>query len=209
MDIRLFGDPVLRERAREVTRFDQALRRLADDMTETMRRAQGVGLAGNQVGVLKRIFVYTHPGDDHHEAASGAWVNPEIIATSEEVQVGEEGCLSIPGLFYDVERPLEVTMRAQDLDGEVHTCDYVGYMARIALHEIDHLNGILFLDHLERHLKKDAMRRVRAGEVEEHARARAEGWLRDELDDQPDATTARVTAAAPDERGGGPPTLGS
>ncbi len=172
LPIRIFGDPVLRERAHEVTDFDERLERLAEDMLATMRAAKGAGLAGNQVGVLKRIFTWEHGGEAEDDHAAGAWVNPEVVETSEEVQEGEEGCLSFPGLFYPTERPLRVRLRACDVHGEEHETVGEGLLARIFLHEIDHLNGILFIDHLARHDKKEAMRRIRNGELEDAARVR-------------------------------------
>jgi peptide deformylase len=170
LPIRLFGDPVLRERAPEVETFDEALAKLADDMLETMRAAAGAGLAATQVGVLKRLFAWeVVDGDD---SRAGAWVNPEVVETSEELQEGEEGCLSFPGLFYPCERPLRARIRARDVHGEQHEVTGEGLLARIYLHEIDHLNGILFIDHLTRHDRKEAMRRIRAGELEQHAAER-------------------------------------
>jgi len=168
LPIRIFGDPVLRERAREVTDFDDQLRLLADNMLETMRAAEGLGLAGNQVGVLKRLFTWELPDEERH----GALVNPEVVETSEEVQHGDEGCLSFPGLFYPTERPLRVRMAARDVFGDELTLEGEGTLARIMLHELDHLNGILFIDHLARHDRKEAMRRINAGELEDEAAAR-------------------------------------
>jgi len=169
LSIRLFGDPVLRLRAGEVTDFDDALRRLADDMLQTMRAADGAGLAANQVGVLKRLFTW-EAGDEH-----GAFVNPEVLETSEEIQEGDEGCLSFPGLFYPTKRPLRVSLRINDVHGEEHKIESATPLqARIFLHELDHLNGILFIDHLARHDRKEAMRRIRNGELE-HPRPRPEG----------------------------------
>lgn len=163
LPIRIFGDPVLRERAADVTDFDEALRRLADDMLETMRHASGAGLAANQVGVLKRLFTWELGGDD---ARHGAVVNPVVVETSEEEQDGDEGCLSFPGLFYPTTRPLRARIDARDVHGEELTLEGEGLLARIILHEIDHLNGILFIDHLARHDRKEAMRRIRAGELD-------------------------------------------
>jgi peptide deformylase len=172
LPIRIFGDPVLRERAAEVTIFDEGLVRLADDMLATMRAASGVGLAANQVGVLRRLFTWELFDPDGEGSQAGAWVNPEVLETSEELQEGDEGCLSFPGLFYPTKRPLETRIRAFDVHGEAHEVTGVGTLARIFLHEIDHLNGILFIDHLARHDKKEAMRRIRAGELEEAAAVR-------------------------------------
>ena len=166
LPIRIFGDPVLREKAAEVTTFDDALRRLADDMLETMRAAAGAGLAANQVGVLKRLFTYEWIEERGGEGQFGWFVNPEVIETSEEIQEGEEGCLSFPGLFYPTERPLRARVRGKDVHGEDLEMVGEGMLARIFLHEIDHLNGILFIDHLARHDRKEAMRRIREGELE-------------------------------------------
>jgi peptide deformylase len=160
LPIRIFGDPVLRARAAEVTDFDEALRKLAEDMHSTLRAAQGAAIAGNQVGVLKRLFAW------QLEDEADTYVNPEVLEASEEIQEGDEGCLSFPGLFYPTKRPLRVRLRIQDLHGEEHKVDGEEMRARMILHEIDHLNGILFIDHLARHDRKDAMRRIRNGELE-------------------------------------------
>ena len=125
-----------------------------------MRDAAGAGLAANQVGVLKRLFTW------QLEETSGAWVNPEVLETSEETQDGDEGCLSFPGLYFPTVRPLRLRLRAFDLGGDEHELEAAETYARIVLHEIDHLNGILFIDHLARHDRKEAMRRIRAGELE-------------------------------------------
>jgi peptide deformylase len=177
LPIRIFGDPVLRERAAEVTEFDEALEKFGTDLLETMRAASGAGLAANQVGILKRVFAFEVRGDpgqgDEDRPSHGVYVNPEVVETSEEVQDGEEGCLSFPGLFYPTERPLRARVRAYDVFGQEVDTTGEGILARILLHEIDHLNGILFIDHLARHDRKEAMRRIRAGELEQaeaHAR---------------------------------------
>lgn len=170
LPIRIFGDPVLRTRAQDVVDFDDALRKLAEDMLETMRAAQGAGLAANQVGVLKRLFTWeAHLRDEDEEPASGALVNPEVVDTSAEIQDGDEGCLSFPGLFFPTVRPLRARIKAFDVFGEERQIEGEGLLARIFLHEIDHLNGILFIDHLARHDKKEAMRRIREGELERNA----------------------------------------
>ena len=166
LPIRLFGDPILRARAAEVETFDEALERLAEDMLETMRSAAGVGLAANQVGVLKRLFTWEE-GEEH-----GALVNPEVVETSQETEEGDEGCLSFPGLFYPTERPLRARLRGRDVAGEDVEVAGEGLRARVFLHELDHLNGILFIDHLARHDRKEAMRRIREGELERAARER-------------------------------------
>ena len=160
LDIRLFGDPVLRQRAREVTSFDARLQRLAGDMFDTMREAGGGGLAANQVGVLKRLF--TWEVKDRH----GTVCNPVVEQASEELQEGEEGCLSFPGLFYPLERPMWVRVRHQDGSGDEQLTDAEGLLARVFLHEIDHLNGVLFIDHLVKHDRKEALKRMREYSLE-------------------------------------------
>lgn len=162
LPVRLFGDPVLRQKARTIEHIDDQVQALAANMMETMKAYQGLGLAGNQVGVLQRIFTWEEPELN----AEGAVVNPVVEWTSEEMQEGDEGCLSFPGLFYPTKRPLEVVMSGFDQYGEEITLEGAGLLARIILHEIDHLNGMLFIDHLALHDKKAAMKRIRAGELE-------------------------------------------
>jgi len=156
LDIRIFGDPVLRQRAREVDSFDDHLVRLADAMMTTMLDAPGVGLAAPQVGVLKRLFTWAVAD------SQGAVVNPVIVDASDDTLSDDEGCLSFPGLFYPVARPLTVTVAHQDLGGDDQRRSIDGFLARVFLHEIDHLNGVLFIDHLARHDRKDALARMRA-----------------------------------------------
>lgn len=166
LEIRIFGDPVLRQPALEVRDFDRALARLAHDMTETMHAASGVGLAANQVGVLRRLFTYDDPGDDDVEGTAGAVVNAVLLGSSEDVEESDEGCLSFPGLFYPVKRPLTVHVRHQDLHGEEHEVELSGFGARIWLHEMDHLNGVLFVDHLARHDRREALRIMRERDLD-------------------------------------------
>lgn len=156
LDIKIFGAPVLRQQARVVDTFDQRLARLATDMHDTMKHAAGVGLAAPQVGVLKRLFTW---GID--EDTRGTVVNPTVTDTSAEIQEDDEGCLSFPGLFYPVERPLRVEIAHVDDIGDDHVTQLEGYLARIWLHEMDHLNGILFIDHLVKHDRKAAMKQMR------------------------------------------------
>ena len=166
LEIRVFGDPVLRQAALEVRDFDGALARLAEDMALTMREAGGVGLAANQVGVLRRLFTFDDPGDDDHDPSAGAVVNPVLLDASEDSELVDEGCLSFPGLFYPVERQLEVVVRYHDLRGEEHETTLHGFGARIWLHEMDHLNGVLFIDHLARHDRREAMRIMRERDLD-------------------------------------------
>lgn len=168
--IRVFGDPILRQEAREVTSFDDHLRTLARDMLETMRAADGVGLAAPQVGVLKRLFTWeilVESDDGEARPEGGSVVNPVLLDSSEEIQQGEEGCLSFPGLFFPLERPLRVRVSWRDLAGDEHTADLEGLFARVWLHEMDHLDGVLFIDHLARHDRQEAMRRMREYRLEQ------------------------------------------
>ncbi len=162
LEVRIYGDPVLRQKAHEVKDFDGRLAKLADDMFETMRAHEGVGLAANQVGVLKRLF--TWEVDDGEDPQGSAVVNPVLLDSSEDLQDGDEGCLSFPGLYYPLERPLRIEVAHRDLHGDEHQVQLEGFLARIWLHEMDHLNGILFLDHLAAHdqrAAKEAMRTYR------------------------------------------------
>jgi peptide deformylase len=162
LEIRLFGDPVLRERAAEVTEFDAWLARFGDDLLGTMRDAHGVGLAAPQVGVLRRVFAYDVPlsEEEDSERVSGVLVNPTITRLEGE-QSGLEGCLSFPGLYYDCIRALQVTVDARDVTGGPVTVDGEGLLARTFQHEIDHLDGVLFIDRLARSDRKRAMREWR------------------------------------------------
>jgi len=142
-------DPVLRRKARAVTRFEAELQTLIDDMIETLRDAPGVGLAAPQVGVSDRLIVVEYPEDDDQEDAPkklSVVVNPEIKEISAETEMGIEGCLSIPGLQGEVERSLAVTVKGQTRRGQPVKIKAKGWLARIFQHEIDHLNGVVFTD---------------------------------------------------------------
>ena len=154
--IRVFGDLGLKQRCPDVTEFDGALARLADDMIETMYAAPGVGLAANQVGVQKRMFVY--------DAGDGPFtvVNPTIAETSETWEY-EEGCLSVPGLYFPIIRPRKVTLHGYDLEGNEFVREGEDLLGRIFLHETDHLDGFLLLDRLDADLRKEAMKILRSG----------------------------------------------
>ena len=156
LPIRQFGDPALREPAREVEKITDMHRKLIADMIDTMREAPGVGLAGPQVGVLERIFVW------EVEDRFGAVINPRIVARSEETVEGEEGCLSLPGIYYPVVRPAEVTVEGLDENGEPVRLEADELLARVCQHEIDHLDGVLFIDHLPDDLRKEALTTLRA-----------------------------------------------
>ena len=140
------GDPVLRAPAEPVTDFDDGLRRLVDEMFETMYHAEGVGLAAPQIGLSKRLFVVDVRDDDDPDGGRFAMVNPEIVAVSRETDKATEGCLSIPGLEEVVERPAVVEVRGLDLEGNPFTVEADDLLARAIQHEIDHLDGVLFLD---------------------------------------------------------------
>ena len=144
-------NPVLRRKAKRVRKITKETQKLIDDMVETMRAAPGVGLAAPQVGVSERIIVVETPHEED-EPGSGRLhilINPRIIGTSDEVEEGEEGCLSIPGWVGLVERHTEVRVRALNRGGKEVTLNARGFLARVLQHEIDHLDGILFLDRLK------------------------------------------------------------
>ena len=143
--LHLLGSPVLRQRAAPVATVDDAVRRLADDLFETMHAAKGVGLAANQVGVARRVAV-VDVGEDAPPPL--VLINPRIVQASDTMESAEEGCLSIPDIYGEVERRLGVTIEALDRDGRVYKVELSGFKARAAQHEIDHLDGVLFLDHL-------------------------------------------------------------
>ena len=143
--LHLLGSPVLRQRAAPVATVDDAVRRLADDLFETMHAAKGVGLAANQVGVARRVAV-VDVGEDAPPPL--VLINPRIVQASDIREAAEEGCLSIPDIYGEVERHLGVTIEALDRDGRLYKVELSGFKARAAQHEIDHLDGVLFLDHL-------------------------------------------------------------
>jgi peptide deformylase len=141
-------DPILRKKARKVTDFGPEIQRLIDDMVETMREAPGVGLAAPQVNVSQRVIVVEYGDDEDEEAPTKLYtlVNPEITRSSTETILGNEGCLSIVGYQGEVERSLEVTVKALNRHGKPVKVKAKGWIARIFQHEIDHLDGVLFVD---------------------------------------------------------------
>lgn len=165
--IRRFGDPILKSRATEVDRFDEALRSQVGRMAAIMRDALGVGLAAPQLGISQRLLVY-RVGQD---APLVALVNPQIEWTGKEEEVFEEGCLSIPGIQVDVPRKIHVRVRAQDEEGEERVVEASGLEARVIQHEMDHLDGVLMLDRTSRDQKKEAMRTLRDLQRERDERA--------------------------------------
>lgn len=153
-DIRIIGDPVLKQKARDVTEIDGSLVRMADAMLETMYAAPGVGLAAPQVGVQKRLFVWD-TGDGPH-----AIVNPRIVESDGEA-VYEEGCLSVPGLSWEILRPARVHVVGYDLDGNEVSYEADEFDARMFQHEFDHLEGVLLVERLDPDERRKALRRLR------------------------------------------------
>ena len=155
-----YGDPVLKSRASEVTEFDEALAEEIQRMIVLMREGLGVGLAATQVGKLRRLLVFQTNAD----AEPQGLVNPEIEWLSEEAEVATEGCLSIPRVLVDVERPLFARVRGRDAKGDELLIEAAGHEARVLQHEIDHLDGVLILDRTERSQRKGALKALRRGE---------------------------------------------
>ena len=159
--VRKFGDLVLRTKARPVDRFDDALRSEIERMGRLMHDSMGVGLAATQVGTLNRVLVYrVQP-----EGNIAALVNPEIEWKGKETETMEEGCLSLPAILVDVERPIYVRVRALDENGEPIVIEASGLEARVIQHEIDHLDGVLILDRTSRDQRKEAMRALREADA--------------------------------------------
>lgn len=156
LDIVKYGDPVLTKPAEEVTAFDRELHQLVDNMFETMYAAPGAGLAAPQIGLLKRIFVMDCAGKKE-TPRKFVLINP-VIETEEGEQIGEEGCLSFPGIYVEVKRPQRVVVRAQDIDGSEFSLDVMDFEARCVSHETDHLDGDLFIEYLSP-LKRDLVKR--------------------------------------------------
>ncbi|MGH3085997.1 MAG: peptide deformylase [Rubrobacteraceae bacterium] len=155
LEVRTFGDPVLKTRAAPVKNFDDSLKHLVEDMFETMREHEGAGLAGNQVGRLQRVFVAEFEDEKY------VFANPVIKESSEEKETVPEGCLSIPNVPVDVERPIKARVSGCDASGNPIEVEAEGHLARIFQHEIDHLDGILILDRTDRESRKAAMREMR------------------------------------------------
>lgn len=146
-------DPILRRRAAPIERVDSELRRLAEDMLATMYDAPGIGLAAPQIGISRRLIVMD-PAKDDAPKTPVVMVNPEILERAEEMRVHEEGCLSIPDVTAEVERPAHTRVAFTDLEGKPQEVELEGIWSTIVQHEVDHLNGILFIDYLSR-LKRD------------------------------------------------------
>ena len=158
--VRKYGDPVLRSRALEIDRFDGTLREEIRRMGRLMDDSLGIGLAATQVGVMHRVLVYRV----ENEGEIAALVNPVLEWASDDTEPMEEGCLSLPGVLVDVERPVHVRVRAQDERGEALLVEASGLEARVIQHEMDHLDGVLILDRTTRDERKRALRELREAE---------------------------------------------
>ena len=168
-DIELLGSEALRTPGEEINSFDDELADLVDDMFETMYHAEGIGLAAPQIGLALRVFVVDVPDEETEEGGEGlraAIVNPEIAALSEETDKAPEGCLSIPGLEGVVERPVSVVMKGVDPTGEPVRFEATGLVARALQHELDHLDGVLFLDRLGPLKRKMLLKKWRKAQEE-------------------------------------------
>jgi peptide deformylase len=163
--VRKLGDPVLRTTAIPVDRFDGALSAEIERMGELMHDALGIGLAATQLGVLHRVLVYRA----HVDEPITALVNPVIQWASDETEIAEEGCLSLPGVHVEVERPAHVRVHALDAAGEEMLVEAEGLEARVIQHEIDHLDGILILDRISREQRREAMRAMREATLQASA----------------------------------------
>ena len=155
--VRKFGDPVLRSKARPIEVFDDALRDEISRMAALMHDSMGIGLAATQVGALRRLLVYRV----EHDSPINVLINPELDWAGKEKEWMEEGCLSLPRVHVEVERPIHVRVRAQDAAGEPITIEASGLEARVIQHEMDHLDGVLIVDRAPRDQRKEAMRALR------------------------------------------------
>jgi peptide deformylase len=159
LPIRIYGDSVLRKRAKQITRIDEKIRKLAFEMLGTLKDASGMGLAANQVGEAVRLFVIDRSlfqADD----SPLIMINPEIVEVRGE-QTEEEGCLSLPGTYAEVTRPLKIKIKGIDLDEKEFMTEAEGLLSRVLAHEIDHLNGVLFIDHLSSIKRKLLSRKLK------------------------------------------------
>lgn len=153
MDVITVGNDILKEKAALVADFDDDLRLLVKEMENALDKKKGVGLAAPQVSVKKRLFITKIPNDEFR-----VFINPEIIQTSQDVERAEEGCLSIPGVWGNVVRPVSVTIQAHNLDGKIFKINAGGVLARVIQHEFDHLNGVLFIDKLDEKQRERVMK---------------------------------------------------
>ncbi len=164
LPIRIFGDPVLREKCPEVEMIDDDVRVLVENLADSLPRPGGAGLSANQLGILKRVFVYEDEGE------TVACINPRLVSVSEEKEQDMEGCLSLPGAVVPVERHTAVELEYTDLRGERKRVQVEGWLARVFQHEIDHLDGVLILDRTDRSSRVEALQVLQdaMGSREEH-----------------------------------------
>jgi peptide deformylase len=166
LPIRIYGEEILRKHSKPIEDINGDLVRFLDNMTQTMQAARGLGLAANQVGKTVRAFSIDLSQFDVLDEPKTI-INPEVMEASSEIINGEEGCLSFPGLYQILDRPRKVTIRSLNLDGKEYFFEAEGLIARVILHEIDHLNGVLFIDKLtfaQRNLIKGKLKKIKAGE---------------------------------------------
>jgi peptide deformylase len=156
--VRVFGDPVLKQQTREVSEFDKRLATLAKTMFEIMERQGGIGLAAPQIGSLCRMMVWKNPEDDDRQSV---YVNPRVVSASDATTTEDEGCLSVPGVTMPVARADEITVEACDLKGRPFTVELKGFPARIAQHEIDHLEGTLIVDRTPQEERRRVLKELR------------------------------------------------
>ena len=159
LPIRIYGDPVLKRKAKEIMKPDASVIQLVQNMFDTLRQASGLGLAANQVGSLQRVFI-VDLSKVLPSSTPMVFINP-VILNSEGEQIGEEGCLSIPGIYEDVPRFKKVKFSAQDLSGQEFTLEASDLLARVMQHELDHLDGILFLDRLSEVVRANLATKLR------------------------------------------------
>lgn len=185
LELRYYGDTVLREKAQPVAQVDDDLRAFAEQMGEKMYEWNGIGLAANQVGDLRRILVIDVTDTDERKAGEKrlprgeknpeVYINPEIVSSSAEDEPYNEGCLSIPGIEAEVYRPIEIRLRWMDLDGQAHEETFDGLRARVLQHEIDHLDGVMFVDHLGLVKRQMLAGRLNRLKQETHDRTKEQG----------------------------------
>lgn len=171
-----YPNPFLRKRAHDVEDFDDGFRQIVADMSETMADEDGIGLAATQVGIDLRLLIispYALGDEKGREKPDLVVANPEIVWQSDETELGEEGCLSFPGVFIQVERPKKVRIRARDANGETYEIEGEGLGARAILHEIDHLEGVVMIDHVSHLTRKRALKKHQRNQKALAARGKA------------------------------------
>ncbi len=159
LPIRVFGDPVLREKCPEVEKVDRDVEKLVQDLADSLPKPGGAGLSANQIGILKRVFVFEREGEVI------PCINPRILSLSEELEEEMEGCLSLPGAMVPVSRHAKLILEYLDLEGRKRTVEAEGWLARVFQHEIDHLDGKLILDRTDRESRVQALQILQGGPV--------------------------------------------